>query len=156
MWLFRCSPLSSSPAEGSFQASVMQEPPSPAEWWRAEGGMEHVWERLRRNICQQPLTKGGGGVCARCYSQTICKQGCWSQAKDWGTAGAPLWLIKVAPRTSSRCEWRQKPDNVQRVCNVAVIKWQLWTCPDPLMGEWDAMREVRTHTNYHFMTNTLL
>lgn len=56
------------------------------------------------------------GVPFPCYSQTICKAGCWSQAEARGTAGAPPWLIKVAARTSSPPEWRQRPHNAQPVC----------------------------------------
>lgn len=63
MCLSSCGPLSSSPEEGTFQGSLTQEPPSPAEWCGAEGRVGRVWERLRRDICQEPLTKGGGGVC---------------------------------------------------------------------------------------------
>lgn len=80
------------------------------------------WGRKKKKHLSEDSDKRGGER-APCYSETICKHGCWSQAKDEGTAGAPPWLINVARRTSFRCEWRQKQDYVQWVCNVIVIKW---------------------------------
>lgn len=64
-----------------------------AESRRQEGGM-----CLRRSICQEMLTKGGWRGLAQRYSGTICKAGCWSQAKDSRTAGAPPWLINAGLR----------------------------------------------------------
>lgn len=87
------------------------------------------------------------------YSQTICKAGCWSQAEARGTAGAPQWLINVAARTSSPPEWRQRPHNAQPVC-YACLSLSAGCGPAPVLswGSRGAKREVRTQTNYHFMT----
>lgn len=72
--------------------------------------------------------KGGWRGLARRYSETICKAGCWSQAKDSRTAGALAWLINVGlTRTSFWYEWRQRRDNILWVFNITVIKWQQWT-----------------------------
>lgn len=60
--------------------------------------------------------RGVGGVPLPCYSQTICKAGCWSRVEVRGTAGAPLWLINVVAGTPSPPEWRQRPHNAQPVC----------------------------------------
>lgn len=93
------------------------------------------------------------GVPFPCYSQTICKAGCWSQARARGTAGAPPWLINVAARTSSPPEWRQRPHNAQPVC-YACLSLSVDCGPAPVLswGSRGAKREVRTQTNYHFMT----
>lgn len=93
------------------------------------------------------------GVHFPCYSQTICKAGCWSQAEACGTAGAPPWLINVAARTSSFPEWRQRPHNAQPVC-YACLSLSVDCGPAPVLswGSRGAKREVGTHTNYHFMT----
>lgn len=93
------------------------------------------------------------GVPFPCYSQTICKAGCWSHAEAHGTAGASPWLIKVAARTSSPPEWRQRPHNAQPVC-YACLSLSADCGPAPVLswGSRGAKREVRTQTNYHFMT----
>jgi len=97
------------------------------------------------------------GVPFPCYSQTICKAGCWSQAEARGTAGAPPWLINVAARTSSLREWRQRPYNAQPVC-YAWLSLSVDCGPAPVLswGSRGAKREVRTQTNYHFMTKRFL
>lgn len=93
------------------------------------------------------------GVPFPCYSQTICKAGCWRQAEALGTAGAPPWLINVAARTSSPPEWRQRPHNAQPVC-YACLSLSVNCRPSPVLswGSRGAKREVKTQTNYHFMT----
>lgn len=91
------------------------------------------------------------------YFQTICKAGCWSQAEAHGTAGAPPWLINAVPRTSSPREWRQKPHNAQPEC-YAFLSLSVDRGPAPVLswGRQGAKREVRTQTNYHFMTKRFL
>lgn len=91
------------------------------------------------------------------HSQTICKAGCWSQNEACGTAGATRWLINAAARTSSPPEWRQKPHNAQPAC-YACLSLSVDRGPAPVLswGSRGAKREVRTQTNYHFMTKWFL
>lgn len=74
-----------------------------------------TWRGVCVCVCGEGC-EGGWGVPLPCYSQTICKAGCWSRVEVRGTAGAPLWLINVVAGTPSPPEWRQRPHNAQPVC----------------------------------------
>lgn len=59
------------------------------------------------------------------------------------------------PRTSSRCEWRQKRDKTRRVFNIAVIKWRRRTLAPPLSwGIHRAKREVSPLLVINIFTTT--
>lgn len=76
-----------------------------------------------------------------------------ARPKARGTAGAPPWLINVAARTSSPPEWRQRPHNAQPVCYACLsLSVDCGLAPVLSWGSRGAKREVRTQTNYHFMT----
>lgn len=138
----------------------MQSRPSDRAEQKVEG--RHVSGRGSRGaFVRRQWQKGVEGAFARRYSETICKPGCWSQAKDWRTAGALAVIDKRGPpRTSFRYEWRQKRDNILWVFNITVIKWRRRTHALPSAGDTQCQKggQPPSHPgNEHFHNkNTLL
>lgn len=132
-----------------------------AIWWSgAEGGREAcVWERQPRSICQQTVTKGAwrGLFSPDAIHRQFVRARLPEPGPKTGEQLEPSLVIdqRGPPRTSSRCEWRQKRDKTRRVFNIAVIKWRRRTLAPPLSwGIHRAKREVSPLLVINIFTTT--
>ena len=115
----------------------------PSDSREQKVGRRHVSGRGSRGaFVRRQWQKGVEGAFARRYSETICKPGCWSQAKDSRTAGALPWLINVGLQ---ELHFDMNEDkSATTFCECLILPSLSGQTPCPQLGIHNAKREVST------------